>query len=117
MNSYDWNRILLKAFGIALLLLAVVKIPGALSGTIAFAYWGTLSLRDAGDFEETVLRTVMANQALEGLKGILGFLFLGWFSIQVLKERPWILRFTRIGTAEPGEARNAGKAPGDERSP
>lgn len=111
MNQDDLNRCFLKALGLALLFMAIVAVPQALSGIIALFYWGWIfsgSVVWSGDAMESMTKSIAANQGLQGIKGFLSVLVMGWFSIQVLKEKAWVLRFTRITKAEPGTVGNEG---------
>ena len=66
-------------------LCCILAIPKALSGVIAVFYWGYSSWNGGVEFDsfEAMARTLAANQALEGIKGILGVLVMGWLAFRL----------------------------------
>lgn len=92
MNGTDINRIFLKAAGLVLLLLSAYAAAKALGAIASYAYWTiTQTPRSADSFEWFTRQLAMSLIA-----NILQALVLWWMGLQVLKEKPWILKLARI---------------------
>ena len=88
MNEIILKLILLKAFGLALLFIALWALPSAV-GSIAAAFHSAVvpSYRSQG-IDSFYIRSLFVYSGQS--------IVLGWVAIQVLKEKSWILRLTNI---------------------